>query len=497
LGAKNSTGAFTSSITGLSSGTTYYVRAYATNSAGTVYGNQVSFTTLPAMATNIFPANGSSNMPRTVTINWRYDGNGSPTGFKVLQDDLQVGSTVVWSGDILYSKQLNQSAWGATIDWQVIPYNDSGDCDCPIEWSFTVMSEPVEPTQVPEEVVYNEIANVSVTEPPTLTLPAIDLGEGDVSPTVDFTFASAPDNVTVSVQVQNQPNHALPIPENCGVSLNIDIPSNNETIIVFDFDASITPNQLVHWNGSNWDDITVSSGASFGVGQVTFTWEYLAGRGEEEFAVNLGGESALPVTLSSFFALFMQQPKLFWTTQSESDNAGWHVWRSGESDYGTAQQISVDLIAGAGSCTVPTEYQFTDQAAYQAGCQYYYWLESINIAGESELHGPVTLTIPQGSMQSPPTPQEYGLMQNHPNPFNPCTEINFALPQSAHCTIDVYNISGRKVITLIDEVVTANVMHTVIWQGDDAQGNPVASGIYLYKMRAGKYTAIKKMMMMK
>jgi hypothetical protein len=208
-------------------------------------------------------------------------------------------------------------------------------------------------------------------------------------------------------------------------------------------------------------------------------------------------EHPLPVTLSEFSAHFIQQPKLFWTTQSESDNAGWHVWRSEEDDYASAQQISVDLIAGAGSCTVPTEYQFIDQAAYQAGCQYYYWLESISIAGESELHGPVTLTIPQGSMQSPPTPQEYGLMQNHPNPFNPCTEINFALPQSAHCTIDVYNISGRKVITLIDEVVTANVMHTVIWQGDDAQGNPVASGIYLYKMRAGKYTAIKKMMMMK
>jgi hypothetical protein len=88
-------------------------------------------------------------------------------------------------------------------------------------------------------------------------------------------------------------------------------------------------------------------------------------------------------------------------------------------------------------------------------------------------------------------------MQNHPNPFNPCTEISFVLPSSAHCTIDVYSISGRKVITLIDEVVAANEIKSVIWQGDDAQGKPVASGIYFYKMRAGKYTSTKKMILMK
>jgi hypothetical protein len=208
-------------------------------------------------------------------------------------------------------------------------------------------------------------------------------------------------------------------------------------------------------------------------------------------------EHPLPVTLSEFSALFIQQPTLFWTTQSENGNAGWHVWRSGESDYGTAQQISVDLIAGAGSCTVPTEYQFTDQAVYQAGCQYYYWLESISIAGESELHGPVSLTIPQGSQQSPPTPQVYGLMQNHPNPFNPCTEISFVLPQSAHCTIDVYDIAGRKIKTLLNEPVAAKELTSVLWQGDDAQGNPVASGIYFYKMRAAKYTSTRKMILMK
>jgi hypothetical protein len=88
-------------------------------------------------------------------------------------------------------------------------------------------------------------------------------------------------------------------------------------------------------------------------------------------------------------------------------------------------------------------------------------------------------------------------MQNHPNPFNPSTEISFVLPQSAHCTIEVFNISGRKIKTLLNEPVAGEELTSVLWQGDDAQGKPVASGIYFYKMRAGKYTATKKMILMK
>jgi flagellar hook assembly protein FlgD len=88
-------------------------------------------------------------------------------------------------------------------------------------------------------------------------------------------------------------------------------------------------------------------------------------------------------------------------------------------------------------------------------------------------------------------------MQNHPNPFNPSTEISFVLPQSAHCTIDVYDIAGRRIKTLLNEPVACDEPKSVIWQGDDAQGNPVASGIYYYKMYAGKYTSTKKMILMK
>jgi hypothetical protein len=211
-------------------------------------------------------------------------------------------------------------------------------------------------------------------------------------------------------------------------------------------------------------------------------------------------DTALPVTLSSFTAAYQNNASnLSWTTQSETSNLGWNLYRGDSEDVTVSTILNENIIPGAGNTSQITQYSWQDADELAAGAAYWYWLESVSYSGVTETFGPVTLTIPyeEPGQNNPEVPQVYGLMQNHPNPFNPCTEISFVLPSSAHCTIDVYSISGRKVITLIDEVVAANEIKSVIWQGDDAQGKPVASGIYFYKMRAGKYTSTKKMILMK
>jgi hypothetical protein len=93
-------------------------------------------------------------------------------------------------------------------------------------------------------------------------------------------------------------------------------------------------------------------------------------------------------------------------------------------------------------------------------------------------------------------PKEFTLEQNYPNPFNPTTTIKFTLPEPASVRLDVYNLLGRKVITLLDKELPVGD-YTAVWDGVDNTGQPVASGIYLYRIDAGTFKASKKMMLLK
>lgn len=90
----------------------------------------------------------------------------------------------------------------------------------------------------------------------------------------------------------------------------------------------------------------------------------------------------------------------------------------------------------------------------------------------------------------------YNLKQNYPNPFNPSTVIEFSLPEKIFVTLKIYDILGREIKTLLTkEVLPGN--YTVEWNGDDNLGNKVVSGTYIYRISAGKFTASKKMLLLK
>ncbi|MFH1686848.1 MAG: T9SS type A sorting domain-containing protein [bacterium] len=93
-------------------------------------------------------------------------------------------------------------------------------------------------------------------------------------------------------------------------------------------------------------------------------------------------------------------------------------------------------------------------------------------------------------------PQEYVLRQNYPNPFNPETYIEFALPKGSHTVLEIYNVLGRRVNTLVDEYLSAGEK-VVVWDGTDLNGSVVSSGIYFYRIQAADYRATKKMVLMK
>ncbi len=93
-------------------------------------------------------------------------------------------------------------------------------------------------------------------------------------------------------------------------------------------------------------------------------------------------------------------------------------------------------------------------------------------------------------------PEGFELSQNYPNPFNPTTTINFSIPTSQHVSLEIINVRGQVVKTLVDQQLSAG-SHSYEWDATNAGGSKVASGVYLYKLATAEDVAVKKMTLLK
>jgi hypothetical protein len=98
--------------------------------------------------------------------------------------------------------------------------------------------------------------------------------------------------------------------------------------------------------------------------------------------------------------------------------------------------------------------------------------------------------------QTANAPEGFVLKQNYPNPFNPTTTISYQLPSSGFVTLAVYDQLGREVRTLAAQTQSAGV-HVAVWDGRDANGKQVASGLYLYRLQSGTSVQSKQMLLVK
>jgi hypothetical protein len=96
----------------------------------------------------------------------------------------------------------------------------------------------------------------------------------------------------------------------------------------------------------------------------------------------------------------------------------------------------------------------------------------------------------------PNSPWEFSLRQNYPNPFNPTTRIEYTLPKAMKAELVVYDLNGRRVKTLVNEEEHAG-QHFVQWDGTNQAGRSVASGTYFYKLTAGSFSKVEKMVLMR
>ena len=114
-------------------------------------------------------------------------------------------------------------------------------------------------------------------------------------------------------------------------------------------------------------------------------------------------------------------------------------------------------------------------------------------------NGPWGLTIDAGwvlSVDNNTIPDVFALHNNYPNPFNPVTNIRYDIPELSKVSIDIYNIAGNKVKTLVSKEHQPG-RYKVQWNATNESGAPVATGMYIYKIRAKDFVSVKKLLLMK
>ncbi|MBK8383925.1 MAG: T9SS type A sorting domain-containing protein [Ignavibacteria bacterium] len=201
------------------------------------------------------------------------------------------------------------------------------------------------------------------------------------------------------------------------------------------------------------------------------------------FVTTSWDNTALPVELSSFnYETLKGNVTLHWTTSSEINNAGFDVERSDVNGQISNVWSKAGFISGNGTSSGSINYSFTDRNLSSG--KYNYRLKQIDYNGNYEyfsLNSDVIIG----------TPQNFFLGQNYPNPFNPSTVINYNIPQDSYVKIKLYDNTGREVLTLLNEFISAGY-YTINFNVSD-----LASGIYFYNINAGEYTATNKMMLIR
>ncbi len=141
------------------------------------------------------------------------------------------------------------------------------------------------------------------------------------------------------------------------------------------------------------------------------------------------------------------------------------------------------------------ESHFTD-ANVEVGSTYYYMVMAVDANGNLSDPSDVVSTTIVSIDEARGIPTSFVLDQNYPNPFNPSTQITFGLPATSHVVLEIYNVLGKRVRTLVSETLPAGYI-TTSWDGMDQNGDQVASGTYVYRMRTPTESYSKKMLLMR
>jgi photosystem II stability/assembly factor-like uncharacterized protein len=182
----------------------------------------------------------------------------------------------------------------------------------------------------------------------------------------------------------------------------------------------------------------------------------------------------IPVELKSFnYKIEKNNVKLSWTTATEINNQGFKVFRDNN---------EIGFVAGSGTTTELRNYSFNDENL-NSGIYNYALLQN-DFDGTSRGVGELTVEVKN-------IPSDFILEQNYPNPFNPSTTIGYSIPEVSFIKLSVYNSLGEKVADIEEGEKPAGYYEV------NFDASTLPTGIYFYALSTGKFTATKKMLLLK
>jgi hypothetical protein len=194
------------------------------------------------------------------------------------------------------------------------------------------------------------------------------------------------------------------------------------------------------------------------------------------------------VELTSFSATAANNGvEVRWRTESEQDCDHWLIERSTSEEGGFAE---VGKVAGHLSTNEPHQYSYTDNWNLESGT-YYYRLAEVDVNGIKTYYGPMLAEFGGKDL-----PLSYQLEKAFPNPFGQITNIKYQIAGSGPVSLKIYNIAGQELRMLVNEDKKMG-SYEVKWDGKDSRGQTAANGVYLYKMKAGDFSATGKVMIIR
>ena len=516
----------TRQVLGLSNGAIYYWRVRAI-SPGTksAYAVPFSFTTVvttPGVPTLVSPADGAPSQPMPVTVRWNTVA--SAIGYHVqVSSDPQFGSFFVNDSTVTDTTRLMSGLTNnTTYYWRVRTINSGGKSAFSTPYTFTTV------VALPGVPALLSPSDGATTQPIALNLrwsrvtgasayhvqvssdapfSALVVNDSTLADTTKVVSGLA-NNTTYYWRVQatnagGKSAYATPY----SFSTVVAIPGTPALLLPLNGAASEPVSLILQWTrviGAVGYQVQLSSDGFFGsflVNDSTLidTLRLVSGLENNTTyywrarALNAGGTSGFTTPFS--FATIIASPSQVQLVQpTNGANIGQDstqfVWN------GSTPEISsyeFSLIGDTTTVLVTSDTALSVKIPANSIQKSYSWhVRAKNLAGFGLLSDTWTFTRLTTTVNMPGgIPKTYALYQNYPNPFNPTTRIRYALPMASNVTLTVYNTLGQVVLT-VKRGLEPPGYHEV-----NVDGNNMASGVYFYRLQAGSFAEVRKLLLLK
>lgn len=458
-------GSFVSVLAGLTPNTLYYIRAYATNAAGTGYGAQVAFTT-------------QTPAPPVYKVVAR-DGSGDYTSvqaaFNGVPDNYTGPYTIFVKRGVYYEKlllganKINVILIGEDRESTILTYDDYAGRvrDSVVITTSTSYSVAIDASDfVARNITFRNTSMVAQ---------AVALRvNGDRQAYYDCNILGYQD----TYYTWGGSGTARTYHKNCFIRGSVDF-IFGRNIVLFD-----SCRVHVNRNGGTITAASTEQPARFG-----YVFRDCV------ISADSIGFDGIPITTFYLGRPWQASPRtvFLWTFEPARLNpAGWLAWNVPPALYGEYQCFGPGYLPNQ---RVPWSSQLSDSVAAQYTTQNIFAMDAYEPPFGFDWipppPPPITSVERDGNTNGS-APATFMLSQNYPNPFNPSTTIDFSVLEQAWTTLDVFDVLGRKVATLYDSIAQPKMRYRVKF---DAQ--LLASGLYFYRLQSGEQVAVKKLLVVR